>query len=143
MPLAASEAWGWASSRDTHEGWGWASSWGAHTLLEHSLSSTPSWSVSGSAAALAHLLVLSTGVNEIHLIQGQGPIRLRDRPNKGKQNWLFQKQNHLVNLSRYECSILRFLSFFKGGIQDTIPLCSPPSHSSEIYPRLTVLNAII
>lgn len=33
-------------------------------------------------AAPIHLLVLSTRVNEVHLIQRQGPIRLRDRPKK-------------------------------------------------------------
>lgn len=41
---------------------------------------------SRSLAALIHLLVLCTRVNEVHLIQRQGPIRLRDWPKKVIKN---------------------------------------------------------
>lgn len=52
--------------------------------LEPGLStySTALTAESGSPVAAIHLLVLSTRVNEVHLIQRQGPIRLRDRPKK-------------------------------------------------------------
>lgn len=48
-------------------------------------------SVSSSTAAPVYLLVLSTRVNEVHLIQGQGPIRLRDRPNKVNKKISYSK----------------------------------------------------
>lgn len=57
---------------------------------EHSLSTSSKFGlelrnwVSSLTAALVYLLVLSTRVNEVHLIQGQGPVCLRNRPNNQK-----------------------------------------------------------
>lgn len=74
---------------------------GTLARLEHSLPPA-----SGrSAAALARLLVLRAGVNEVHLVQGQSPVRLRDRPDNSKQNQSFQNRNRLVNLSRCDYCI--------------------------------------
>ena len=53
-----------------------AGAWPVHWL------NCPDLAESGSPVARIHLLVLSTRVNEVHLIQRQGPIRLRDGPKK-------------------------------------------------------------
>lgn len=59
--------------------------WPAGAWLVHPLKCLDS-AESRSLAALIHLLVLCTRVNEVHLIQRQGPIRLRDWPKKVIKN---------------------------------------------------------